>query len=162
MNGAVVVFTFIGVVTLLVGAGILTGGVLFHRRHRRILTHGLEARGVCLDTYTRRSGEHTSREAVISFRTPEGREVRFVERASQAVRVAGDSVVVRYEPDRPEQAIPVDAGAGGTCLLWFAGFFGLAFAAFGVVALVIGYAMADRSEDPQPPDHGPVVYHPLP
>ncbi|MGW6982562.1 hypothetical protein ACWGE1_24525 [Streptomyces sp. NPDC054932] len=129
-------------------AAVGAGGVVFllrsGRANRRIFRDGLVAEARCLETYmaNRRSsdGYVTSRRVlVLGFHTPDGRDVR-AEMATDIPCATGDTVPVRYLPERPEQVLHAGARPGldfGSCVK---GALFLAMVCVGLVIVIDGFA----------------------
>jgi hypothetical protein len=110
-----VVFGVVGLLFALIGVARGVGLVGRRAVVRRVLSEGLVAEGVVLDTYLSvLGGQHvsTSRRAIIGFRTADGAEHR-IYAASRRPLLAGDRVPVRYLPEATERAVPADAASGG-------------------------------------------------
>ncbi|GAA0682147.1 hypothetical protein GCM10010193_39820 [Kitasatospora atroaurantiaca] len=103
-----------GVLVSLLGVAVAVGSVRWARRHRHVLTTGLEAQAVCLNTYVD-DDSSPSPHAILSFRTHDGAEIRAADKSGQA-RTTGDVVTVRYLPTDPMRAYPVDAGTRDTAI----------------------------------------------
>ncbi|MFE9450507.1 DUF3592 domain-containing protein [Streptomyces sp. NPDC006739] len=142
-----------GVVGLLFASIGVAGGVRLVRRRamvHRVLTKGLVAEGLVLETYLSVHGRQhvtTSRRAIIAFRTADGAEHRIYASPRRPL-LAGDRVLVRYLPEAPERAVTADAASGGSSALMllplaFLGVFviiGLFFAATGFGMAHFGFA----------------------
>ncbi|MFD8259866.1 DUF3592 domain-containing protein [Streptomyces griseoluteus] len=114
-----------GVIT----AACVLGGVQVIRRAlrtSRMWARGLTAEARCLNTYTRTSGgngtaAHSTLHHVYEFTTREGERFRFDEAGGDSTVVAGDHLVVRYLPERPQSATALQPARGrlilGTAVL---------------------------------------------
>ncbi|MFD7261691.1 DUF3592 domain-containing protein [Streptomyces sp. NPDC059874] len=111
----------LGLMLAVVGAVGVVWLVRSGKENRRIFRDGLVAEARCLETYVMNSrstdGYLSSRRVlVLGFHTPDGRDVRT--EMADIPYAKGDTVPVRYLPERPERVLHAGARPGldfGSC-----------------------------------------------
>ncbi|MET7613595.1 DUF3592 domain-containing protein [Streptomyces seoulensis] len=103
----------------LIATGCVLGVVQVIRRALRtskLWAHGQVAEGRCLNTYMKSSGNDAAVRStlhhVYEYTTREGGRFRFDEVGGDSTVLAGDHVVVRYLPDRPQWATALQPARG--------------------------------------------------
>lgn len=144
----------LGILFSLIGAGLVAVAVRFYFKQRAFLRDAASAQGTVVDLTTTRSEsigsdgrttvQHFSNPRV-KFRTASGQEVTFASAlgSSPPSNRVGDTVRVRYRPDRPAEA-EIDA-------FWENWFSTVAAGATGGVLLAVGLGSAIFSGRKIPP-----------
>ncbi|MFJ4715628.1 DUF3592 domain-containing protein [Streptomyces sp. NPDC088785] len=154
---------FLAGIAAVMAAGILAMGVALLRRALRIRRawHGgrtSEAR--CLRVFTSTTGGDrptTHRSRVYEFTTREGRTVRFTADGGPDTVLEGDTVMVRYAADAPEQATaepyrPVALAVGMGCVALFV------TAALSLCVVFAVVVLGATSDEGSTPDDFPEEY----
>ncbi|MER5950618.1 DUF3592 domain-containing protein [Streptomyces sp. NPDC001904] len=156
-------FFVVGIATLIAAIVVAIGLALLRRalRIRRAWHGGRTSEARCLRVFTTVSGGDsptTHRSRVYEFTTREGRTVRITASGGPDTVLEGDTVMVRYAADAPEQATaepyrPVALAVGMGCVGLFT-----AVAVAVLVAVTVAVLTAGGPEEEQVPDGFPHGY----
>ncbi|MFD7610686.1 DUF3592 domain-containing protein [Streptomyces sp. NPDC059828] len=146
-GGAGLILVVLGLLFTAVGVGVLVFMVRKGGENRRILREGLVAEAVCLETYmvhrTVDGYGSSERRLILGFQTSEGRDVR-AEMASVVLCAVGDTVPVRYLPERPGQVIHAGSRPGLDPATRLRGMMMVVFICLGLYSVVTGIGLGLR------------------